>query len=420
MWKIMLALSLLAAAPASAQLPRLPGLGGIGGGVTGLPGVLPQGLPSLQTLDQPLTAAANQAQALLQARTGRIDGLLRAHPAELDRDGQGFPVVRGEVLAIDPQPEALATAAKLGFQVTGHAPSDLGFDIVTLSPPARLTPDQALRQLRRADKQGRYDLNHIYLDAGQASAPQGASLGPKTAPDGPTVRIGFIDTGVNAAHPVFSQSQLHQQGFTSGGVQPADHGTATAGLAVAGRPGTQAWVADVYGGQARGGAADAVARALGWMAQQGAPVVNISLVGPPNLVLQAAVQALTRRGVIIVAAVGNDGPAAPPAYPASFPEVIAVTGVDRDGRVMLEAGAASHVDFAALGVDVAGAQAGGGYGRMRGTSFAAPVVAAALARLHQTPGAADAQAAVQQLARQAKDLGPRGRDKTFGYGLISP
>ena len=418
---IVLALVLLAAAPASAQLPRLPGLGGIGGGITGgLPAVLPQGLPSL---DQPLTAAASQARALLQARTVRIDGLLRAHPTELDRDSQGFPVVRGEVLAIDPGPDALAAAAKLGFEVTGRAPSDLGFNIVTLRSPARLTPDQALRQLRRADRQGQYDLNPIYLDAGEVLPAQeagGRGTAAKTGAGAPGVRIGLIDTGVNAAHPAFSQSQLHQQGFTAGGVLAADHGTATAGLAVAGQPGAQAYIADVYGGQAKGGAVDGVVRALGWMGQQGAPVVNISLVGPPNLVLQAAVQALTRRGVILVAAVGNDGPAAPPAYPASYPEVIAVTGVDRAGRVMLEAGAASHVDFAALGVDVSGAQAAGGYGRMRGTSFAAPVVAAALARLHQTPGVADAQAAIQHLARQAKDLGPKGRDKTFGYGLVSP
>lgn len=420
LWKagLALGLALLASAPASAQLSRLPGIGGIAGGLSG---VLPQGLPALPSLDKPLAAAADQAQALLQARSLRLDRLVRAHTADLDRDGEGFPIVRGEVLAIDPTPEALAQAARLGFQVTGKTTSDLGFDMVTLSTPPRLSADQALRQLRRADKQGRYDLNHIYLDAAAtAPAQQGADAAPKGAADGPAIRIGLIDTGANAAHPAFSQDQVRQQGFTTGGVQAADHGTATAGLVLAGRPGAQAWVADVYGGQARGGAVDAVVRALGWMGQQGAPVVNISLVGPPNLVLQSAVQALTRRGVILVAAVGNDGPAAPPAYPASYPEVIAVTGVDRNGQRMLEAGAALHVDFAALGVDVNAAQASGGYGKVRGTSFAAPVVAAALARLHPTADPVQAQAAIQQLARQAKDLGPRGRDKLYGYGLIAP
>src|SRR3546814_15328799 len=79
------------------------------------------------------------------------------------------------------------------------------------------------------------------------------------------------------------------------------------------------------------------------------PVINVSLVGPPNLLVRTAVTAVQRRGLIVVAAVGNDGPAAAPLYPAAYPGVVAVTGVDSNNRVLSEAGRGPHVDFAAPG-----------------------------------------------------------------------
>ena len=77
----------------------------------------------------------------------------------------------------------------------------------------------------------------------------------------------------------------------------------------------------------------------------------------------------------IVAAVGNDGPAAPPAYPASYASVIAVTGVDGHDRALIEAGRALHLDYAAPGADMKAASAKGRAVAVRGTSFAVPFVA---------------------------------------------
>jgi subtilisin family serine protease len=84
-----------------------------------------------------------------------------------------------------------------------------------------------------------------------------------------------------------------------------------------------------------------------------------------------AIAAARARGIQLVAAVGNDGPAAPPQYPASYPGVIAVTGVDARGRALREAGKAAHLDFAAPGADMAAALPGQGYATVRGTSSAA-------------------------------------------------
>jgi hypothetical protein len=116
--------------------------------------------------------------------------------------------------------------------------------------------------------------------------------------------------------------------------------------------------------------------------------------------------------------VGNDGPAAPPLYPASYPGVVAVTGIDGRGRALPEAGANGQVAFAALAAGVRAAAPGGRRASLRGTSFAAPVVAGRLARLSVTPDPAKARAALAALGRQARDLGAPGPDKVYGAGAV--
>jgi len=143
-------------------------------------------------------------------------------------------------------------------------------------------------------------------------------------------------------------------------VIPAAHGTAVASLLV-GRatefhgvlPSAELYAADVYCGAPTGGAVDALAGAFGWMVRERIAVINVSLVGPDNAVLARIVASLTARGYAIVAAVGNDGPAAPPLYPASYPHVIGVTGVDAQHRVLVEAARGAQVMFAAPGADMA-------------------------------------------------------------------
>ncbi|MGT2516872.1 S8 family serine peptidase (plasmid) [Sphingomonas panni] len=137
-------------------------------------------------------------------------------------------------------------------------------------------------------------------------------------------------------------------------------------------PGAALHVADVYGSDPAGGSASALARALAWMVQAKVPVVVMSLAGPDNALLGRFVAAARARGTVVVAAVGNNGPAAPPAYPASYPQAIAVTGVDGRGRVLVEAGRARHLDYAAPGADMLALNAAGQARSVRGTSFAAP------------------------------------------------
>jgi len=170
----------------------------------------------------------------------------------------------------------------------------------------------------------------------------------------------------------------------AGAPQPTGHGTAVASLLVGSQgpfrgaaTGARLFVADVYGGNRAAGSATSIVRALGWLSGHRPQVINISLVGPPNLLVQRAIQIVEARGIEVVAAVGNDGPAAPPQYPASYPGVIAVTAVDAGGRALPEAGKPAHLDFAAPGADMAAALPGNGFIGPR-TSFAAPLAAARL------------------------------------------
>jgi hypothetical protein len=408
-----LALAAGLAAPAAAQLlPRLP-LPNVGGVIGDVQSALPIQTPDLGGLT-----------SLTDLRRLQVQNLIRDHPREIDVDEQGDAVVRGEVLAVSPGPQSLDIARKLGFQIARQETLDgLDVTLVTLTTPPGMNARQAVKRLRKADPGGQYDYDHIYTEAGVASPSAEQSSGGSGGSG--KVRIGLVDTGADTTHPALAGLHIEQRGFAPGGVHPAAHGTATASL-LAGRagafhgaaPGASLLVADVYGTGPTGGSAAAVVRGLAWMAQEHVPVVNVSLVGPPNASLEAVVKALSAQGTLIVAAVGNDGPAAPPLYPASYPQVVSVTGVDARGRVLMEAGRAGHVDFAAPGADMAAANPNNRYGSVRGTSFAAPIVAGKLAALMngRSPGAA--QAAVSTLSRQARDLGPKGPDKTYGRGLV--
>ena len=351
------------------------------------------------------------AERLVGERLGRLRDLVRANPRLLDVDDRGAPIVRGELLAISPTAAALDAARRAGFSVRrAERLDELDLTLVTLAVPDGMSARRALRRLAKLDPDGRYEFNHIYSDAGQAGNPVAAGK------DGAAQRVGLIDGGVAANHSAFVGVAIEQRGFSGGGAVPSAHGTAVASLLV-GR-GATLYAADVYCGRADGGSAEAVVKALGWMARERVAVINISLVGPPNATLEAAVRALHARGHLTVAAVGNDGPSAPPLYPASYPDVVAVTGVDSRDRLLPEAGRAKHVDFAAPGAGLLAAANGSGHVEVRGTSFAAPIVAGRLAQLLPVPDRAGAAAAIETLAGRAIDLGARGRDRLYGHGLI--
>jgi subtilisin family serine protease len=377
------------------------------------------------TIDGTLRTADQQ---LREVRRLRIRELLRNNRPGLEADPRGAPIVRSEVVALSPSPAALESARAEGFNVGRTRTLDgLDVTIVVLQAPTGMSTRRALQRLRQLDPGGIYDFNHVYLDSGvvadgAAEAPVTSSATPSTPVPG--VRVGLIDGGVQRSHPVFRDVSIHEHGCVGGNV-PSAHGTAVASLLVGhaehfsgAAVGAELYSADVYCGLATGGAVDAVADAFAWMSRERVPVINISLVGPANGLLEQLVRIVTTRGHIVVAAVGNDGPGAPPLYPAAYPAVIAVTGVDAHRRVLIEACRGKHVDFAAPGADMAAAGLEAEFSLVRGTSFAAPIAAGLFARQLTQIDRARADAAVAALTSQAVDLGVRGPDKVYGNGLV--
>lgn len=400
---LFLILGLLGDAQAQVRLPGLPS-------VPSLP------LPTVpQAVPRDLPALADP----LRTRAGRIERLLQSRRAYVETDPAGQPAVRGELVLASPTEALLGAARGLGFTVVRERRLDeFDMTLVTLQAPAGVDTARALQQLRALDPQAAIDFNHVYVDsgatAGAPSAPPGEAPSARSA--APGVRIGLVDSGVATTHPLLRDADITAWGC-GGRSRPHAHGTAVASLLVGRRgafrgaaPDARLYAADVYcDDPQRGGSVEAVAAALAWLLSERVGVANVSLVGPPNRTLEQVVRRVSERGLRLVAAVGNDGPAAPPLYPAAYPGVIAVTAVDARGRVLAEAGRGPHVAFAAPGADLAVAGLGAEpHAVARGTSFAAPLVAALLAR-GDTP---------DHLARRARDLGAPGRDPVYGHGLV--
>lgn len=396
------------AAPAMAQL--LGGGGGrVGSAVGGLTNGLSNGLagglsgqgangPLASAITSPLdnlggTLTSTAPGDLLSLRRERLRTLVQDNRRVLDTDDSGAPIRRDEIVGLGLTPDALEKAKAAGFTLAHtEVVGGLGLIVSVLSPPKGKPARKAIEALRQIDPVGNYTLDYVYEPA---RAPLAPAAGPAAAGSdtGTGAAIGLIDGGIGN-HPAFANAHIEQRGF-AGDARPSGHGTAVASLMVGNAgafhgvaPGASLLAADVYGGSASNGSAVAIVRAMGWLAERHVRVINISLVGPPNPLLEAGIKALQAKGILVVAAVGNDGPAAPPQYPASYPGVIAVTGVDAKGQALIEAGKPLHLDFAAPGADMVGAVPGGGWEKLRGTSFAAPLVTASLVRFGSVDGLA--------------------------------
>ncbi len=404
--RMMIACVALLAAPLSAQLAvpgvpvAVPPVGGVLGEVTDR---LDRHLETVNEL------TPREARQLLRLRDRALDRLLRANPQAIERDAAGNLSRRGELLASGVGEADLRKLEAAGFRVLAREEVEgLGFSVVRLAVPQGLSLAEAQDHAAALAPGVTLDPDNLHFEAGASSSPAPhphAVTAASAAAVG--VKVGMIDGGSGTGVTLAAQ-----KGFASGAPHPSDHGSAVASLLArygAARP----FVADVYGTDPAGGNALAIAKALGWLIASGCKVVTISLVGPRNGIVERAVRAAQAKGVVVVAAVGNDGPAAPPAYPASYDGVLAITGVDRKGRALIEAGRAQHLDYAAPGADVHALSAKGVGKVYRGTSFAAPLAAVRVA-------AAVAQGGDWRstLDREARDLGRKGPDGVYGRGVL--
>jgi len=247
----------------------------------------------------------------------------------------------------------------------------------------------------------------------------------------PAPRIGMIDSAISLDHNALRHAQIKQQRFIASDlIAPTAHGTAVAGIIVGqgntfsgALPTAHLFAAAVFYEKKeyqQSASTLALLEAINWLLEQKVTVINMSLTGPPNLLLEKAIKKAVTQDVIFVAAAGNAGPSAPPLYPAAFDNVIAVTAVDKNKRIYRWANRGEHIDFAALGVAVMTARADGSEGIETGTSIASPRVAAELLKLQLNTEDEPSMpnTSYLQLKKNSLDLGDPGKDIIYGYGLV--
>lgn len=239
-------------------------------------------------------------------------------------------------------------------------------------------------------------------------------------------RIGLMDSSINTQHACFTGVAINQHSFHDSAQPSFNHGTAMASILLGDNKceaqgllnQAQLFNAVVFAKNDSGAvvaSASQLVAGLNWLLSQNINIINMSLSGPPNRILEQALKQVSARGITLIASAGNDGRAAFPRYPAAYPEVIAVTAVDQQLKIFTRAVQGPHIEISAPGVDMFVAQSveqESAYASLSGTSFAAAMVTAVLA---------SEQPSLKRLDynQRTKDLGNKGRDIIYGFGLLT-
>lgn len=378
--------------------------------VEGIPA--PQPRPLL-TLDRP---------ALLDAETREniIVTLIETGPDKPDAE----TIAKEFGLELEQsEPLALLDIAMVRLRVPADESVD---DIVTrMIADARIFAAQpnyvfTLQQSQSTEKATLFDLQY---------APQRMKIdrAHEISRGGETI-IAVIDTGADLTHPAFSTTDFEQFNAVDKPATAAEpHGTAIAGLIAAKNdlmgiaPEAKLLLARAFAQTTDDrflSDSFTLAKAIDWATSQNAQIINMSFAGPADPLLLKLIDALAEREILVVAAAGNNGIDAPPAYPAAHPKTIAVTATDQNDALYTSANRGIYVTVAAPGVDVLTPAPNNTYELSSGTSIATAHMSGILALLlSQSPGMSRTDL-VAVLNQTADDTGAPGHDPEFGHGLV--
>lgn len=303
-----------------------------------------------------------------------------------------------ELLAVRIPEEALLS---VDFSRYG-ARASYSYEVQRPLPPVEIDP-AALASLQAYDASARSVV---------AGTPHG---------DGSGVIVGILDSGIKA-HPQFDDVYIVHIDLAGGGVAGpgAAHGTSVSSI-IAGKegiaPSAELFVVRVLDDEGLGNSYH-VAEGIVQAVDLGVKVINLSLgVYQDSLLLRQAVDYAEERGVVLVAAAGNDG-FDRMAYPAAYDNVLAVTAVDAAGNQAIFPNQSEQIDFAAPGIGIRTAKEDEGTILFSGTSAAAPFVSGTLASFMSGEEALSSHDAVKLLQRYLNDEGAPGPDPVYGAGVL--
>jgi hypothetical protein len=336
-------------------------------------------------------------------------------------------IIRNEIVVASESPGLSGFMRSRGFQIVrSESLGALGLDVTRLQAPEGLSVIEARDLIRRQFPNAIVDFNHLYEPQTSLSLPDSeyarkAVHWSGTLRDcGSAARLGMIDTAVNWDLPILTGARGRMANFIESGSEaaPSQHGTGIATLLVGQNgfgltPGAELYAAGIFGLDDDGvpvASATSFSAALNWLVGNKVKTINVSLSGPPDRLMELAIEQAQQRGAQLIAAVGNDGATGIARFPAAYRGVIGVTAVDQSGQVFSRANRGSFVTLAAPGVDLfIPVEPSGGGQLVTGTSFAAPYVTAALANYGND---------VAGMLANALDLGAPGPDPVFGRGLV--
>ncbi len=265
--------------------------------------------------------------------------------------------------------------------------------------------------------------------------------------------VAVIDTGTDLTHPDLKNKLVQGYNAIESDKTPMDengHGTHVSGIVAAetnnkigiagSAPDTKIMPIKVLGKQGTGNTIN-TAYGIVWAVDHGANVLNLSLGGPENETVKRAVEYALEKNVVVVAAMGNSALEAErtknssllKAFPAALPGVISVGAVDFSKQKADFSNYGKWISVVAPGVDILSTTPTydffmeesdldpkiKGYDTLQGTSQASPMVAGLAALVLSRYPSYTPREVKAKIESTATDLGKKGFDNEYGYGLIN-
>ncbi|GEM_PF-1763475 len=244
---------------------------------------------------------------------------------------------------------------------------------------------------------------------------------------GNSLLVGILDTGVDANHPDLD-GKISTSANPDYLTDQIGHGTEVAGIIAARTNNNQgiagiAWNTKLLplritdeNGVAR---VSTVVSALDEAYAMGVKIIQISLsTNQFSQTLKTAIEEANKRGILIVSTSGNTG-IEELRFPAAFDNVIGVGAVNQSKIKESYSTTGEHVSLVAPGASIYTTSLDSGYAAVTGTSFAAPQIAGAAALVWSIAPELTNEEVRQVLFDSAEDLGDKGKDKLYGYGLLN-